>query len=178
MRKLRLLCILFAFGFLLASVAGCSFVKAQKMEDVIGTYHLTNYKITDAETDKVTDCIVEKGYEVYLVVTGTEKGFYVFKDNQTEQPWYKEVWLSYEYDTEDSSKVSQVGYGFSQYEKDEYHFGVTKNAMNFYKPPYRPQIEWLNSLDGEDWNWTKESDAIDLSYATEQLGNLVLYGTN
>jgi hypothetical protein len=146
------------------------------MEDVIGTYYLTNYKVTDAKTDEVTDVREQKGMQVYLVVTGTEKGYYVYKDNETEQAWYKEIWLSYEYDEEDSSKVSQVGYGFSQYNNKEYHFGVTKGAMNYQKPPLNTGCQQLNALDGEDYNWKKESDAIDLSYAQAKLGELVLFG--
>ena len=205
MRKIRLLSIVLALGLLIATVAGCSFVQGQKMDDVKGTYHLTRYNITDADTNKVTDYILEKGYEVYLVVTGTSTGYYVFKDNDTEQPWYKEVYLSYEYNTsggasnsnniienaieqigaekiffgsEDSPKVEHVTYKFSQSDRKEYSFGVTKGGLNYSKPPYKPQIEWLNSLDGESWNWKKESDAIDLSYATAKLGEIVLATNN
>ena len=171
MRKIRLLSIVLALGLLIATVAGCSFVQGQKMDDVKGTYHLTRYNSTDADTNKVTDYILEKGYEVYLVVTGTSTGYYVFKDNDTEQPWYKEVYLSYEYNSEDSSKVEHVNYKFSQSDNKEYSFGVTKGGLNYSKPPLK--ITDKIYTNGESWNWKKESDAIDLSYATEKLGEIV-----
>ncbi len=179
MRKIRLLSLMLALGLLITSVTGCSLVKAEKMEKVKGTYKLTNLKITDAETKEVTDCIVEKGYEEYFIVTGEEKGYYVHKDNQTEQAYYREVWLTYEYDEEDSSLVKSVAYRYSQYGNSyEYRFGVAYGGLNFSKPPYNPQADWLNALDGEEWDWKKESDAIDLSYATEKLGELVAYQAN
>lgn len=178
MRKLKLLSVMLVLTLLVSTVFGCSVVKARKMEDVIGTYRLTNYKITDAETKEVTDCIVDRGYEVYLVVTGTDKGYYVHKDNNTEQPYYREVWLSYEYDDEDSSLVAFVAYKFGQYDSKDYRFGVAYGGLNFNKPPFNPQADWLNPLDGEDWDWKKENDAIDLSYAQEKLGEIVPYANN
>ena len=175
MKKLKILSLALALLTFVATVTGCTFVQAQKMKNVKGTYLLTTRTNTHAVTGAVTDYVNDKGWQVYLVVTGTGTGYYVFKDNQTEQPWYKEVTLSYEYDEDNSSLVRQVHYKFLN-DNNDYHFGVTKDALNYSKPPVKITDKWHTP--GESWTWKKESDAIDLSYAREKLGEIVPYQTN
>ena len=85
------------------------------MKSVKGTYKLTNYTYTpqyerkEGYTPTTIDYIADRGYEVYLVVTGESEGYYVHKDNEVEA-YSTKVSLTYEYDQDDSSKVSRVQY--------------------------------------------------------------------
>lgn len=176
MKKLKFLSVMLVFVIMLCSTFGCYIVKGQKMEDAKGTYLLTNYVIIDADTEENLDQLELKGMQVYLVVTGADKGYYVYKDNDT-AAYYREVFMSYEYNEEDTSMVEYVIYRYYEYSGDEYKFGVSKNRLNFSKPILDTGCQKLNKLDGEKWNWTKESDAIDLSYAQEKLGELVPYAS-
>ena len=93
MRKLKCLLSALLIVMLMVLSTGCYIVNGQKMWRVKGTYELTHYTFTNGKTDTVTDYIAEKGYKVYLVVTGNGTGYYVHKDDETEA-YYREVSLS------------------------------------------------------------------------------------
>ncbi|MBO4940088.1 MAG: hypothetical protein J6D30_03570 [Clostridia bacterium] len=148
---------------------GCYFVVAQPMNKLKGTYHMTRYTVTDGGNDSVTDYIEDRGYDVYLIITGTGTGYYVHSDPNT-PAYYREVILSYEYDTEDASKVSRITYKFSVSDSG-YSLGVSGKNLNFSKPPLKFSDKIYT--DGRSMSMEKVSDAIDLSYVQSQLGEIV-----
>ena len=171
MRKLKILASTLLIVMLIVMSAGCYVVKGQKMSRVKGTYELTRYTRTNGKTSEVTDYIEEYGYRVYLVVTGSGEGYYVYQDQQSITPRYQTVTLSYEYNQDNSKLVEYVIY--RMYNAEEQRFGVTKNALNF----SRPSIKWSENVaqDGIDMDWKRVSAKTDLSYAEAQLGALEKY---
>ena len=172
--KKKLISILTAVLFLaLAILPGCYFVNAQKMKNVKGTYKLVTYSRTDGLTNKTTDYVEKLGYEEYLIVTGSNMGYFVHKDNN-QAAYSVEVRLIYEYDTEDSSLVSRVTYEDSLNSQARANsFGVTKDNLNVSIP--RVYVtDWMNS-DGYSRSFTKVDNATDLSYVKQQLGTLNEY---
>lgn len=171
MKKLKIWASTLLLVMLIVMSAGCYVVKGQRMSRVKGTYELTRYTRTDGKTSEVTDYIEEYGYRVYLVVTGSSEGYYVYQDEESTTPRYQTVTLSYEYDQDNSKLVEYVIYRI--YNEDEQRFGVTKNALNF----SRPSIKWGENLaqDGIDMDWKRVSAKTDLSYVESQLGTLEKY---
>ena len=183
----RLLSLALIFSFLLAG-SGCYVIKSQKMRDLKGTYKLTHYSYTpsyerkEGYTPKTRDYVngEEYLYEDYLIVTGEGRGYYVHKQ-VGEEAYAKEVTLSYEYDTENSSLVSYVIFNdaVSKNKTNGFHkMGVMKNSLNY----------TLSAIDYTDWftdkpmrtealsvRWEKVNKATDLSYAEKQLGTLKKY---
>lgn len=187
MRKLKVVFTAFAVFMLTVFLVGCYRINGQKMDDLKGTYQLTHYTYTpsyerkEGYTPKTTDYITEKGYEVYLVVTGTNKGYYVHKDAETPVAYSKEVALAYEYSQEDSSMVEYVKYKDSIEESthSEYNqFGVTKGGLNYQKPGFDyTQILTKKKMRSEDVRkeWKKVDKATDLSYVKKKLGAIKEY---
>ena len=173
MKKLKFLApILMVVVTLLLSV-GCYIVSGQKMKNVKGTYELSSYTRTNGKTNATTSYMETIGYKAYLVVTGTSEGYYIFTDN-SHAPNYRTVSLRYEYNQEDSSKVDYVYYRFNG-ETEENKLGVTRDNLNF----SRPAIKLSETIysDGLSMSWKKADKALDMSYATAQLGALVEYST-
>ncbi len=161
---------------------GCYMISAQKMKNVQGTYKLIRYTYTpsyerkEGYTPTTYNYIEDYGYEVYLVVTGTNQGYYVHKDNET-VAYSKEVSLSYQFDAEDSSKVEYVNYVDALGETG--NFGVTKNRMNYSRPAFDyTQLFTKKKMRSEaiDKDWEKVDKATDLSYVKEKLGEIKEYG--
>ena len=170
-KKLRILGIVLLTLLLTVASFGCYMISSQTMDKVKGTYELTRYTRTNGGDGTVTNYIEDHGYKVYLVVTGTSEGYYVFSSTAT--PAYRrEVILSYEYDQDNSSKIDRVAYKFGIYEEEE-SFGVTNGALNFSRPP----IKFSDKIysDGINMTWKKVSGATDLSYVTAQLGEVPPY---
>ena len=178
MKKIRAIfvaCLLF-FSVLFAT--GCYITQAQPMKNVKGTYQLTSYTITEKKKhsdgvvrETTTDMIEKYGMETYLVITGTGVGYYVYKTNEI-AAYAKEVNLSYEASSDDSSKYTRVGH--KDYTSSEYTmFGITKDALNFSRPPF--YISNAVRTNGESKSWKKVSKATDLSYVKEQLGEIPCY---
>ena len=183
----RLLALALIFSFLLM-VGGCTVVQSQKMRVVKGTYKLTSYTYTpsyerkEGYTPKTRNYIEDEEYkfEDYLVVTGEGRGYYVHKQAGAEV-YIKEVTLSYEYDTEDSSKVSYVTYNDSisvNATSGINRLGVTKDSLNYS----------LSAIDYTEWftkrpmrseaisvRWDKVSSKTDLSYVERELGEIKKY---
>ncbi|MBR2341805.1 MAG: hypothetical protein IKA72_05305 [Clostridia bacterium] len=176
MKKLRSICIAFLTALItVMALTGCYAINGQKMKRVKGTYKLTHYtyrpSYKSGNTPPATiDYIQDRGYEVYLVVTGTNRGYYVHKDNNTEA-YSTEVDLSYEYNQEDSALVDYVYYRTPR-ASDTEKFGVTKNRLNY----SNPGIELFGTVQArEDKDWEKVDDATDLSYVREQFDVLKEY---
>ena len=171
------------------SLSSCYIVSGQKMRNVKGTYRLTQYSYTpsyerkEGYTAPTRDYVNGEKYmyEDYLIVTGTGTGYYVHSDASGDR-YIKEVTLRYEYDSEDSSKVNYVIYNDSiSVNSDEggtHRLGVSKDSFNYYKSSinYTEIItKKEKATEAISVHWEKVSPATDLSYATEQLGELKYY---
>lgn len=177
--------VLLACGLLLCALfqGGCYLTNSQKMSDVKGTYLLTTYKRTEKhyeniKEDKivttVTDEIENRGLVRYLVISGENKGYYVYKDNETPAYTY-EIQLNYQADEEDSGKYNYVGYK-SLSETDWSNLGITKNSLNEYRPALCSKLFGQEvSQYGYERRWEKVDDATDLSYVQAQLGDMPTY---
>ena len=173
---------------LLLTLVGCYTISGQKMKTVKGTYKLTRYTYTpkyerkEGYTPRTFNYLEDEEYqyEDYLIVTGTGMGYYAHKEANA--PTYvKEVTLSYEYDTDNSSKVEYVIFNDALTVNENSGFnkmGVTKNSLNytknaidyteiFTKKPMRTESLTVR--------WTKVSSDIDLKYVDKQLGEMKKY---
>ena len=183
MKKFKTVCVAMALLLGMTALSGCFVINSQKMKKVKGTYQLTRYTYTpkyerkEGYTPTTIDYIADRGYEVYLVVTGESKGYYVHKDNQT-AAYSKEVSLSYQYSTENTSEIDYVKYMDST-SSEWNEFGVTRNALNYSRPAFdytelftkRPM-----RTEAIDKDWKKVDDATDLSYVKEKMGEIKEYG--
>ena len=186
MRKIKYwLVVLLIVAFSMLSF-GCYAVQGQKMKTVKGTYKLVHYTYTpsyerkEGYTPTTIDYIADRGYEVYLVVTGTNMGYYVHKDNNT-SAYSMEVTLLYEYDQEDSSKVEYVTYADATQigsSTSGRKFGVTKNKLNYSLPAFdytQPFTHKKMRSEDIQKDWEKVDKATDLSYVKKQLGEIKEY---
>ena len=188
MRKIKYFIVAIVMMLFSASAFGCYVVKAQKMKDVKGTYKLTTYTYTpsyerkDGYTPKTYNYITDEEYlyEVYLVVTGSDRGYYVHKDVNT--PAYsKGVSLKYLYDEDDSSMVEYVIWNdvlTNNKEDDGHKLGISKNRLNYSLPAYDfTQLITKKKMRSQDLrvNWKKVDDATDLSYVKAELGEIIEY---
>ncbi len=181
MKKLRsiivacLLCICSIFA------SGCYVTQAQTMKNVKGTYQLVRSDKTEQYHDasgkivtEFTDEIESKGLEIYLVVTGTQTGYYAYK-SATESGYIKEVAITYDVDKEDSNKYTYVRFK-DALQSDFESFGITKDSLNFYRPSICTMVGKLElKQTGYDKRWDKVDKATDLSYITEKWGEVPQY---
>ncbi len=188
MKMFKKIVALLLLAAVLATTVGCYMVSGQKMKTVKGTYKLTGYTYTpsyerrEGYTPRTYNYVEDEDYkyEDYLVVTGTSTGYYIHKD--ANNPAYvKEVALSYEYSTEDSSKVEYVIYNdvlTAGNNTGVNRLGVTKNNLNYSKPGFDfTQLFTGKAMRSEDISvrWEKVDKATDLSYVQAQLGSLKRY---
>ena len=188
MKSVKRLLAVMLIAALILTLAGCYIISGQKMRNVQGTYKLTSYTYTpkyerkEGYTPRTYNYIEDEDclYQDYLVVTGTGTGYYVHKDVNT--PAYsKEVTLSYEYNQEDSSKVEYVIHNDAISLNSTSGFnkvGVSGKVLNYTKQAIDYNQLFTNKpMRTESMNvrWEKVSDATDLSYAKEQLGELKTY---
>lgn len=187
----HLLAMLLIFAVLL-STAGCYFVSSQRMYRVKGTYKLTNYTYTPSYERKEGYTPIQRDYvngeeymyEDYLIITGNGKGYYVHKEVGSD-PYVKEITLSYEYDSENSSKVSYIVYNdaltVNKTDGGLNRLGVAKNNLNYSKSSIDyTELFTKRPMRSESLSvrWEKVSRAIDLSYAEKELGSLKYYDYN
>ena len=171
MKTIRILSLVLTLTLVVAFASSCYIAMGTTMKKAKGTYELTSYSITDGKTNEVRNKITEDGVKVYLVVTGESRGYYVYQSNDT-PAYYREVNLSYEYSEEDSKKLTYVIYRFDGADSDQ-RLGVNAGSMNF----SRPAIKLSDKIysDGISMSWKKVSSAVDLSYVTEQMGEIPPY---
>ena len=188
MKKIKYLLAVLLMTAILVTSVGCYIVSGQKVDKVKGTYKLTRYTYTsqyerkEGYTPTPINYIEDEEYmyEDYLVVTGSGMGYYVHKDVNT--PAYaKEVTLSYQYDTENSSIVEYVIFNDAlTVNKDSgiNRLGVTKNSLNYSKGAFDyTQLITKKQMRSEDISvrWERVDNATDLSYVEKQLGALIKY---
>lgn len=173
----------------LLGMASCYIISGQKMSRVKGTYKLTHYTYTpsyerkEGYTPNSKNYVEDEEYlyEDYLIITGTSTGYYVHKA-VGEEPYVKEITLSYEYDSDDSSKVEYVIYNDSITVNENngiHRLGVTRNNLNYTKNALdytelftkRPMRSEAISV-----RWERVDKATDLSYVQEQIGSMKTYG--
>lgn len=177
MKFLRNLTIVAILISLCISISACYVIESASMDEIIGTYELTQYYV-DYPTDQDeydANCIEELGWKAYLVITGTNRGWYVFKDNDTE-PIAVEVALTYEYDQENPSNIAYVTFKDSRNLRRE-NLGVnfkrkdkvlnhTKSAIN----------SGILKQSGETIKYKKIDDTADKSFAISKMGtNVTVY---
>jgi len=183
MRKLSKSLLIAALVLLVAMMSfGCYVVSGQTMSKVKGTYKLTRYTYTPKHerragyTPTTYDYVEGEKYlyEDYLVVTGTNKGYYVHKD-ASGTVYSKEITLTYEYDDEDGKKVEYVIYndavtvnansGVNRLGVTGGHLGYSKPAIDYTELFTKRKMRTESISVG----WTRVSGTTDLSYATAQL---------
>ena len=159
------------------------------MNELKGTYRLTSYTYTpsherkEGRTPTTYDYVNDEKYkyEDYLVITGSGKGYYAHRDASGDA-YVKEITLRYEYNQENSSRIDYVIYNDALTQGDTTggisRLGVSGKSLNFslaafdYTEPFtkRPMRSDERSV-----RWEKVDDATDLSYVTEQMGDLKSY---
>lgn len=141
-----------------------------KMEDIVGTYQLVADTYTEYQQETV-DKIAAYGKESYLVVTGKEKGYYVYKDNDT-AAYAREIKL--EYTTNDENNVSLVTYVLDVGEKPRtFHVDVKKDKYLISRWPSATKIIAAYNIE-----YKKVSNATDLSAVKKIYGELPVFGYN
>ena len=185
----KIISALLIVALLAVSLSGCYIVSGQKMRNVKGTYKLTTYTYTPQHERKSNytalshDYVNDERYkyEDYLIVTGTGTGYYVHTEAGGDN-YIKEITLSYEYDSEDTSKVNYVIYNDSlSVNSDEggrHRLGVSKDGFNYYKAAFDyTELFTKREMRTESLSvhWEKVSRAADLSYVNELFGNLPYY---
>ena len=178
-RMLFALLLVMAFGL---NLVGCYMISGQRMDALKGTYKLTNYTYTPqynsnnsyrpATSDYINDAKYQ--YEDYLIITGTEMGYYVHKD-ASGNAYVKEVSIVYERNAEDSSKIEYVTYydaASRNQTQNENRLGVSGNTLNYSSPGLD-----IGSIRTRDLyvRWEKVDRTTDLSYAKAQVGDLKEY---
>ena len=185
----KIISALLIVALLAVSLSGCYIVSGQKMRNVKGPYKLTTYTYTPQHERKSNytalsyDYVNDERYkyEDYLIVTGTGTGYYVHTEAGGDN-YIKEITLSYEYDSEDTSKVNYVTYNDSlSVNSDEggrHRLGVSKDGFNYYKAAFDyTELFTKREMRTESLSvhWEKVSRATDLSYVNELFGNLPYY---
>lgn len=189
MKKFRILLVALLVIAFVATLTGCYMISGQKMDKLKGTYKLASYTYTpsyerkEGHTPNKYDYINDEKYlyEDYLIITGTSTGYYVHKEANA-PAYVKEVTLSYEYSTEDSSKVEYVTYydalNAGSTTNNGNHLGVSRGGLNFSRPAFDyTQLFTGKKMRSEDLyvRWEKVDKATDLSYVKKQLGELKEY---
>ena len=176
MKIIRNLTIITLLLTLCLTISACYTINSAKMSDVIGTYELTQY-YTDYPTDQDhldADCIAERGWVGYLIVTGQNRGWYVFKSTDT-VPVAVEVSLYYEYDQEEPGNIAYITFKDSKSLKDE-HLGVnfkrkdkilnhTKSAIN----------DGLLKQSGRTIRYSKLNNSVNVDDAISLIGGATKY---
>ncbi len=191
MKKLKYLLAMMLAVILVFSFSGCYVVSAQKMSNLKGTYKLTYYTRTpkyerrEGYVPTTYNYIEDEKYlyEDYLVVTGTGTGYYVHKE-AGEEAYSKEVTLSYEYDKEETSKVSYVIYNDALTVNSNSginRLGVSKNRLNY----SLMAIDYTELITKRKMRseaitvrWEKVSSSTTLSHAEKELGKFKQYDYN
>lgn len=149
-------------------LCGCT---PEKLENILGTYALTVYTTTKYGEETV-DVKAEKEMEAYLVITGKDYGYYVYKDKNT--PLFcREVKL--EYNKNDEDKVTTVTYNDGN--SDDFNFFVNSVKEGLFKKkitltrthnPIDSKLSALNT--GYARTMERIDDTPDLSYLNKKLG--------
>lgn len=165
MKRKTLLIALLAISIcvLMAILVACT---PDKMENIVGTYKLTTDKRTEYQQETV-DTIQAYGKEAYLVITGKDYGYYVYKDKDTPVS-AKEVKL--EYTINDKNQVTLVSFTTDVGEKPKtFHVDSKKEIMLV------SRLTESKIWDGYDITYTKISDKTDLSTVKKMYPDVPVY---
>lgn len=166
MKKVILSILILVFGLsLFTSFTACT---PDKMEKIVGTYKL----VTDTRTkyqQETVDNIEKYGREAYIVLTGGERGYYVYKDNET-PAFAREVKL--EYYKNDKGQVSTVCYMLKTGEKSKTFNVDSKKDVSLVSRWYSAN----KLMDAYDLTYKKISDATDLTAVKKNCGDLPVFG--
>lgn len=142
--------------------------KAGKKEDVVGTYKL----VTDTRTvygEDTVDNIKKHGKEAYLVITGKDYGYYVYKDNSS-PVIAREVKLEYSYNEE--GNISLLGFITGEGEK-RYSFNVDARQKVSLISRWPSASRYI---DAYDIQYDKVDKSTDLSYVKKVYADLPVFG--
>ena len=189
MKKVKyLLSLILVLAFVI-SLTSCYVISGQTMKTIKGTYKLTKYTYTPSHerkegyTERTHDYVndAEYKYEDYLVITGTDKGYYVHKDASGES-YIKEVTLSYEYSKDNPSKIEYIVFNDSITVNDDdcetNRLGVSKKILNYAKSAFDfTQLITKKPMRSEALSikWEKVDNATDLSFVNKQISDTKFY---
>lgn len=164
--KIKSIVLVIALLAALASVfVGCI---PAKLEKIVGTYKLitdTNQKYEQETVDRIETY----GIESYLVITGNDYGYYVYKDNYSSVTC-KEVSLSYA--KNDDDEITSVTYS-TGVSTDQHSFNVNAQNDGTFLVASWPSASKL--IDAFEKKYKKVSDATDLSYVKTLYPDMPVY---
>ncbi len=164
-RKILLVALLVLATAIIASVlVACN---PAEMEKIVGTYKLVTDKTTEYQQDTV-DNIEKYGKEAYIVLTGNDYGYYVYKDNDM-AAFARKVKL--EYAVNDENKVTSITYVLGEGQKPNV---LNVNAQKKVSLVYR----WTAATkltDARDIQYDRISDKTDLTSVKDALGEIPVF---
>ena len=161
------------------TLTSCYVSHPTAMRNLTGTYELTKFtrkaKDADSEADP-DDYIAQKGIVAYLVITGEDYGYYVYKDNETPVT-VKQVKILYEYDSEDISKVKSITYNDGVYENGTKYPGAGSELLGVNFRLFKRELNYsfqavLGNKFAQSVIYKKANKATDLKYVEKKLGSL------
>ncbi len=165
---------------------GCACSQPCTMEELVGTYVLTNYKRVlepekEGEEKTEDDYFKNKNIEMYLVITGNERGYLSYKDDETNLI-VRETFIEYNYKTDDDGNLTNlistikyltcVGTTYDKPQDGWSSIGTTGKGKNLNNnnPKYEGFFKKLLYRDYIDFK--KVSNDTDLSYITKTYSSL------
>ena len=161
------------------TLTSCYVSHPTAMRNLTGTYELTKFtrkaKDADSEADP-DDYIAQKGIVAYLVITGEDYGYYVYKDNET-QLTVKQVKILYEYDSEDISKIKSITYNDGVYENGTKYPGAGSELLGVNFRLFKRELNYsfqavLGNKFSQSVIYKKANKATDLKFVEKKLGSL------
>lgn len=161
------------------TLTSCYVSHPTAMKNLTGTYELTKFtrkaKDADSEADP-DDLIKEKGIVAYLVITGEEYGYYVYKDNETPLT-VKQVKINYEYDDEDITKVKSITYIDGVFTNETKYPGAGSELLGVNFRLFKRELNYsfqavFNNKFAQSVIYKKANKATDLRYVEKKLGTL------
>ena len=173
-RSFKLFSSLLVLCLMSFTLVSCYVSRPAAMSKLKGTYALTKYtyKEKDAEGDPI-DKIKAEGIVAYLVVTGEDYGYYVYKDDASDIIVQK-VKVTYVYDDEEPTLVKEITYdnGLSIATTPYPGSGKEVLGLNF-KLFSKTLNNTYNAVFGRNFSqsvsYKKVSSKTDLSYASKKM---------
>ena len=160
---------------------GCTRVDPGTMDELKGTYQLTQYYRTYPETSDEQsarkDFIEEKQIEAYLVIDGSAYGYLIYKDNETALSCNR-VHITYSYSQDEADTIRTIEYQTADLTKTHV---IQYGNLGFLarERQLNQQLPSMGIIDGSlkvrytDYTlFTWADKATDLSYVAKQLGEI------
>lgn len=166
----KVLITLLIASFVLSISIGLVACTPAKIGEILGTYKLVT-DTTTAYQQETVDNIESYGRVAYLVVTGKNMGYYLYKDNDTEA-YVREVKL--EYSKNDEDEVTSVTFITGEGDRQKsLHVDVKSKTM---------LVSRWNSpsklIDAYNIEYERISEKTDLSAIKKDFGDVPVYGYN